>query len=143
MPAARSKKGKKAKAAAGPEPASEPVLQPEPEVQQTTVDDNAMQTDQPELSSSISLVETAVNIMASAETAVVNAAEVAVETVEDIVEAASEFVEETTMGRTEEDSRSTGQSGNSTPGDPEEATSKVTMEQRQAKLNELRRKMVR
>lgn len=94
MPAARSKKGKKSKAAAAslpaPEPSPEPISIPEPEpVEVTTVDDNAMQTDQPEPSSSTPSVETP-------------------------------------------------------PADAErEAVSKLTIEERQAKLDELRRKMVR
>ena len=140
MPA---KKGKRSKAAAipvsvPPEPIPAPELEPEP-----TVDDSAMQqADQPESSSSTSLAETAANIVASAEAAVVNSAEVVVEMVEDVVGAASEFVEETTMEGIEENSRSTSGSG-STPADSEkEAASKLTLEERKARLDELRRKMV-
>ena len=151
MPATRSKKGKRSKAAAAPPvpvPAVEPIPEPEPEpeveVEHKTVDNNAMQTDQPESSDSKSLVETAANVVASAEATVVNGAEVVVEMVEDVVKAASEFVEETTMGGIEENSRSTSGSGNDAPVDSEkEAVSKLTLEERKAKLDELRRKMVR
>ena len=150
MPATRSKKGKKSKAAAvpvSPVPvALEPIPEPEPkpaEVEHKTIDDSAiMQTDQPESSGSTSLVETAANIVASAEATVVNSAEVVVEMVEDVVRAASEFVEETTMEGIEENSRSTSGSID-TPADSEkEAASKLTLEERKAKLDELRRKMV-
>lgn len=141
MPAARSKRGKKSKATAAPVPKPEPIPEPEPEVVQTADDDNAMQTDQPESSSSTSLVETAANIVATAEAVVVNVAEGAVETVENVVEAASEFIEEMTM---EEKSQSTSRSGNATPGDSEkEEANKMTTEERKAKLDELRKKMVR
>ena len=140
MPPGRSRKGKKSKAAAAPVPSPEQI--PEPEVEeQTTVDDNAMQTDQHETSSSTSLVETAADIVESAEATVVNAAQVAVETVEDVVEAASEFVEEMTIGGIEENNQSASQSGNDTP--EKETVSKLTLEERKAKLDELRRKMVR
>jgi hypothetical protein len=73
MPASRSKKGKKSKATAAavpaseptpvptleptPVPALEPTPVPEPEAEDTIVDDNAMQTDQPEPSNSTSPVE--------------------------------------------------------------------------------------
>ena len=150
MPATRSKKGKRSKAAAAPPvpvPAIEPIPEPEPkpevEVEHKTVDNNAMQTDQPESSNSTSLVETAANIVASAEATVVNGAEVVVEMVEDVVKAASEFVEETTMGGIEENSRSTSGSGNAPVDSEKEAVSKLTLEERKAKLDELRRKMVR
>lgn len=146
MPATRSKKGKKSKAAAAPVsvPALEPIPAPEPEleVEHRTVDNSAMQTDQPESSNSTSLVETAANIVASAEATVVNSAEVAVEMVEDVVRAASEFVEETTMGGIEENSRSTSGSGNGPADSEKEVASRLTLEERKAKLDELRRKMV-
>ena len=54
MPASRSKKSK---AAAASVPALETTPVPEHEAEDTIVDDNAMQTDQPELSSSTSPVE--------------------------------------------------------------------------------------
>ena len=144
MPATRSKKGKKSKAAAAAPPVSVPTVEPiplaepepEPKVEHKTVDDSPMQTDQPD---STSLVETAANIVASAEATVVNSAEVVVEMVEDVVKAASEFVEETTMEGVEENS----QSISDVPVDSEkEAASKLTLEERKAKLDELRKKMV-
>ena len=143
MPATRSKKGKKSKAAAAAPPVSVPAVEPiplpepepEPKVEHKTVDDSPMQTDQPD---STTLVETAANIVASAEATVVNSAEV-VEMVEDVVKAASEFVEETTMEGVEENN----QSISDVPVDSEkEAASKLTLEERKAKLDELRKKMV-
>lgn len=138
MPAARKKtKTKKSQA-------HKPIAEPEPEneVEQTIVDDNAMQTDQPEPSSSTSPMETAANIVASAEAAVVNVAEAVVETMEDVIEAASELIEETTT-RKMENGGSTSQSGNATPVESEkEAASKLTLEERKVKLVELRRKLV-
>lgn len=154
MPATRSKKGKKSKAAAAAPPVPVPALEPIPipapepelEVEHKTVDDNAimMQTDQPESSDSTSLVETTANIVASAEATVVNSAEVVVEMVEDVLGAASEFVEETTMRGIEENSRNTTPcvSGNAPADSEKEAASKLTLEERKAKLDELRRKMV-
>ena len=151
MPATRSKRGKKskAKAAAAP-PVSVPVVEPptpepelEPVVEHKTVDDSPMQTDQPESSDSTSLVETAANIVASAEATVVNSPEAVVETVEDVVAAASKFVEEMTMEGIEENSRSTSESGNAPVDSEKEAASKLTMEERKAKIDELRKKMVR
>jgi hypothetical protein len=151
MPATRSRKGKKkAKAAAPPVsvPAVEPILTPtpvpapEPEVEHKTVDDSPMHTDQPESSNSTSLLETAANIVASAEATVLNSAEVVVEMVEDVVAAASEFVEEATMGGIEENSRSTSGSGNTLVDSEKEVASKLTLEERKAKLDELRKKMV-
>ena len=152
MPATRSRKGKKAKAAAAPPvsvPAVEPIPapaptptpapEPEPEVEHKTVDDSPMQTDQPEPTDSPSLVETAANI---AEATVVNSAEVVVEMVEDVVAAASEFVEETTMGEIEGNNRSTSESGNAPVDSEKEVFSKLTLEERKAKLDELRKKMV-
>ena len=153
MPATRSRKGKKTKAAAAPPvpvpavepipaPAPAPAPEPEPEVEHKTVDESPMQTDQPESSDSTSLVETAANIVASAEATVVNSAEVVVEMVEDVVAAASDFVEETTMGGIEEHSRSTSESGNAPVDSEKEVASKLTWEERKAKLDELRKKMV-
>ena len=154
MPATRSKRGKKSKskAAAAP-PVSVPVVEPvptptpepelEPAVEHKTVDDSPMQTDQLESSDSTSLVETAANIVASAEATVVNSAEAVVETVEDVVAAASKFVEEMTMEGIEENSRSTSESGNAPVDSEKEAASKLTMEERKAKIDELRKKMVR
>ena len=151
MPATRSKKGKKSKAAAAPpvsvpalEPVPAPAPEPEPEleVEHRTVDDSAMSTDQPESSDSTSLVETTANIVASAEATVVNSAEVVVEMVEDVVGAASEFVEEMTMGGIEENSGRTNESGSTPVESEKEAASKLTLEERKAKLDELRKKMV-
>ena len=134
MPATRSKKGKKSKAAAAPPvsapalepipppaPAPEPEPEPEHEVEHKTIDDSPMQTEQPESSDPTSLVEAATNIVASA---------------------ASEFVEETTMGGIEENSRSTSESGNAPVESEKEVASKLTLEERKAKLDELRKKMV-
>jgi hypothetical protein len=148
MPATRSKKGKKSKAAAAPPvpvpvPALEPIPapEPEPEVEHKTVDDTAMPTVQPESSDSTSLVETAENI---AEATVVNSSEVVVEMVEDVVGAASELVEETAMEGIEENGPSTisSVSGNVPADSEKEAASKLTLEERKAKVDELRKKMV-
>jgi hypothetical protein len=145
MPATRSKRGKKSKAAAAPPvsvPAVEPIPipAPAPEPEHKTVDDSPMQTDQPD---STSLVETAANIVSSAEATVVNTAEVVVEMAEEVVKAASESVEETTMGGIEENSRSsTSEPGNVPVDSVKEVFSKLTLEERKAKLDELRKKMV-
>ena len=145
MPATRSKKGKKSKAAAvppAPVPTLEPIPAPEPEpiseVEHKTVDDTVIQ---PESSDSTSLVETAENIMASAEATVVNGAEVVVKMVEDVVGAASEG---TAMEGIEENGPSTTScvSGNVPADSEKEAASKLTLEERKAKVDELRKKMV-
>lgn len=148
MPATRSKKGKKSKAAAAPPvpvPALESISAPEPEPKsEVAVDDTAIPTVQPELSDSTSLVETAESIVASAEATVVNSAEVVVKMVEEVVEAASESVEGTAMEGIEENGPSITSfvSGNVPADSEKEAASKLTLEERKAKVNELRKKMV-
>ncbi|KAF8964759.1 SYF2 splicing factor-domain-containing protein [Flammula alnicola] len=136
MPAARSsKRGKKKGGKAAPQ--SAPPIEPE-----TLAEDNVMQTDEPEPSASTSLVESATELVENAEKTVKHAAEVVREKLADVVEAAEEFVEE--MTGIEE---SSGNSGDATPADNEvqaeekEEIKKMTMEERKAKLEQLRKKM--
>jgi pre-mRNA-splicing factor SYF2 len=76
--------------------------------------------------------------MESAEKVVVDTVELVQEKVAEVVEAAEEFVQE--MTGIEE---SSGKSGDATPADSTaEPTQRMTMEERKAKLAELRKKMV-
>ncbi|KIK00981.1 hypothetical protein K443DRAFT_678770 [Laccaria amethystina LaAM-08-1] len=132
MPAQRSskrtsKKGKKA---------AKPLPQPEVEVADVP---EPMQTDEPEPSSSSSP-----SLATSAE----HALETAVEKAADVVEAAQEFVEEMTMTGVEVDgstskSRSVepSSSGQGTPTANGTASSTTTMEERKAKMEQLRKKI--
>ena len=125
----RSSKKKGGKGAAAPAP-------PEP---QTTVDDNAMQTDETEQpSASTSLVQAASQPIENVEEGIVDTVEVVKEKVAEVAEAAEEFVEE--MNGIEEGS---GKSGDVTSAESAtEPIQKMTMEERKAKLAELRKKMV-
>lgn len=112
MPAARTKKGKKSKEAAAPVPASDPIPIPEPEPEVEQLPVDDNNAMQTDLEPSSS-TSPASNIVAITETAVVITAEPALEMTE------------------------------ATPGDSEkESASKLTIEERKAKLDELRRKMV-
>ena len=124
------KKGGKAAAAAAPAP-------PKPE---TTIDDNAMQTDETEHpSASTSAVQAASELIENLEEVVVDTVEVVKEKVAEVAEAAEEFVEE--MDGVEEGASKSGDVASA-----ESATEpirKMTMDERKAKLAELRKKMVR
>ena len=131
MPAQRSSKrtSKKGKKAAKPEP--------QPEVEVTDAPE-PMQTDEPEPSTS--------SLATSAE----HALETAVEKVADVVEAAQEFVEEMTMTGVEVDGEtgSPSKSGSADPSSSDKGTptangSTTTMEERKAKMEQLRKKIVR
>ncbi|KAJ3509608.1 hypothetical protein NLJ89_g5132 [Agrocybe chaxingu] len=136
MPATRSsRRGKKAKAKAEE---VAPV-----QVEETPVDDTSMQTDQPGPSTSTSISQSAVEVVEAAEHAVASAVEAVKDKVEDVVEAAEEFVEQ--MTGMEDTSRSASKSGEEIPAEPmeedKEEPRKMTMEERKAKLAELRKKM--
>lgn len=137
MPPSRTRKGKKAKAA-------EPVKEPTPE-QPAVADDESMETDQPGPSNSV--VGSAKQAVKSTEQAVEHAVEVAVEKVADVMEAAGEFVEDMTMKGVEDSGPSrSNSSDDTTPSESKEGSegaTKMTLEERKAKLNELRKKMVR
>lgn len=112
MPAARTKKGKKSKEAAAPVPASDPIPIPEPKPEVEQLPVDDNNAMQTDLEPSSS-TSPASNIVAITETAVVITAEPTLEMTE------------------------------ATPGDSEkESASKLTIEERKAKLDELRRKMV-
>ena len=112
MPAARTKKGKRSKEAAAPVPASDPIPIPEPEPEVEQLPVDDNNAMQTDLEPSSS-TSPASNIVAITETAVVITAEPTLEITD------------------------------ATPGDSEkEAASKLTIEERKAKLDELRRKMV-
>jgi len=143
--AKKGAKGKSAKAkavAASPPPPVEVATE-------VTADDTAMQTDEPETADSVPSISTTVpdsasNLVQSTETLVVNVVEVAKEKVEDVAKAAGEFVEEMTMTGIEESGRSSSKSGDATPAEQSDSVeTKMTMEERKAKFNELRKKMVR
>ncbi|KAF9045565.1 SYF2 splicing factor-domain-containing protein [Panaeolus papilionaceus] len=135
MAPSRTRKGKKAKAA-------EPVKEPTPE-QPAVADDESMETDQP--GPSTSAVESAKQTVKSAEQAVEHAIEAAVEKAADVMEAAGEFVEDMTMKGVEDSGPSGSNSGDdTTPSESKEGSegaTKMTLEERKAKLNELRKKM--
>lgn len=139
----KSKKGKKPSTKKAVEATS---LSVEPE---TTGDDNAMQTDQPEPepSTSTSLVNSAAVLVETSENAVAHAVDAIKEKVADVAEAAEEFVEDMTMAVVEENAPGSSKSGDVTPAEPEteekEETKKMTLEERKAKLDQLRKKMVR
>jgi len=123
------KKGRKTSAvAAAPPP-------PEPE---TTGNDNAMQTDDNDRpSTSTSLVQVASEPLENSEKAVSGTVEVEQVKVVEVTEAVEEFVEEMT-GIVE----SSGKSGDATPSESAaEPTQRMTMEERKAKLAEIRKKM--
>jgi len=140
MPAARSKKSKKPtakKAAASKKEASLAPVEPE------NVDENAMSTDERELST---LAETAAELVESSEKVVSNAVEVVKDAVENVVEAAEEFVEDMTMTGVESNTGPSA-SENATPAPESEADNdsskpKPTLEERKAKLDQLRKKIV-
>jgi len=127
----RSSKKKGGKAAPAPAP-------PKPE---TIVDDNAMQTDETEQpSASTSVVQAASELVENLEEVIVDKLEVVKEKVVEVAEAAEEFVGE--MDGIEEGAGKSGDvvtSAESTA----EPIRKMTMDERKAKLAELRKKMVR
>ena len=129
----RSSKKKGGKAAA----ADTAPLAPQPE---TVVDDNAMQTEETEQpSASTSLVQAASELVENVDEAIADTVEVVTEKVAEVAKAAGEFIEE--MNGIEEDSR---KSGDITSAESAtEPTQKITLEERKAKLAELRKKMVR
>ena len=143
-----AKKGAKGKSAKAKAVAASP-LPPVEVATEVTADDTAMQTDEPETADSVPLISTTVpdfasNLVQSTETLVANVVEVAKEKVEDVARAAGEFVEEMTMTGIEESGRSSSKSGDATPAEQSDSVeTKMTMEERKAKFNELRKKMVR
>ncbi|KAF9525265.1 SYF2 splicing factor-domain-containing protein [Crepidotus variabilis] len=101
-----------------------------------------METDESLVESSSSVIQATSDAVANAEAAVSEVAVSVKETVGHVVEAAGEFVEEMTMTGVE------GPSQNPTPtndevkqSESEKETQKLTMEERKAKFNELRKKM--
>ncbi|KAF9485644.1 SYF2-domain-containing protein [Pholiota conissans] len=134
MPPKRGRK-KSGKAAA----TTAPSLTPEVDA---PTNGQAMQTDEPAPSTSGSVLESATELIEKAEEVVEHAAEAVAETVTDVAHAAEQFVDK--MTGIEEGSSS---SGNATPGDIEtqpeqkEETQKMTLEERKAKLDQLRKKM--
>ncbi|EAU83920.1 pre-mRNA-splicing factor SYF2 [Coprinopsis cinerea okayama7 len=163
MPPKGSKKkgGRKAKAAVVEEiPNVEPEVETPQEDTQMNVDEQTT-TEQPEASTSAKLASTVTNAVVEAEHAVEHAVEKVVEKVAEVGGAAKEFVEEMTMTGVE-----SGSSGNAsesaTPGAQEsgkdepmeqdssreasqsaeaESKPKLTLEERRAKMEALRKKM--
>ena len=154
----RSKKGKKA--AKGGAGSVEPHAQiPDAtSATRTDEDNNAMETDHPEPSTSSSIAEAASHLVEASEKAIshaveasehamAHAAESVKETVGNVVEAAKVFADDMT-GIEASGSSSSGKSGENTPaqGGAESKSKaeghKMTMEERKAKFEELRKKTV-
>ncbi|KAF4613222.1 hypothetical protein D9613_011098 [Agrocybe pediades] len=145
MPPSRSKKSKKTPSAKASKPEASP-----PPAEERVVDDEAMQTDEPEQAApaTTTLAETAAELVQSSEKAVHDAMETVKDAVENVVEAAEEFVEEMTMTGAESNNSNSGPdtSENVTPaaeGEEEKDASKpkLTLEERKAKLAELRKRI--
>ncbi|KAF8186366.1 pre-mRNA-splicing factor SYF2 [Pholiota molesta] len=114
--------------------AAAPAPSAAPEVEAPT-NDQPMQTDEPEPSTSTTVLESASEVVEKAEEAVTHAAEVVTEKVADVANAAEQFVDEMTGIK-----EGNGGSVEATP-EPKEEAKRMTMEERKAKMEQLKKKM--